>query len=390
MALDGGSGLIFEIRVNRPRQISRPDFLASFEFFIKESVMPFRHKSALLVIAFIFACLGIVSAQSGPDNPASAPAMKNTGIFTGQFKVKGEGTMAGGQVSFYNALIGPPPSPKKYARLPDIIKKIDTDSKFSAEVPAGTYYILAFKRSASGLGLPGKGDLKFRVRDEKGVIKAHIIKEGENIDLGVLEVDPLRKIDRTGTAADLQVTSLEGVITDSDGKPVVNELVYAFQSPKKGERPIFVSERSDNAGKYVLRTTEGSYYLRVRKELGDSGAPAAGQLIDSYGEKEPVHITVKKNEKKTGIDLKVEKFPGKGPFQGKGPKYGKGPKENTVIKPARLGKPPAQGKPSGKGAAPGQNSAPAQDTAPKQNTTPKEDTAPRQDTAPREDTAPRQ
>lgn len=267
---------------------------------------------------FFFLMFGAVPAEA--DNE---PAKEiKTGTITGQFVIKGDGPMSGGQVLFYNASTGPPPSPDKYARISDISKDIGPDGGFRAELPTGKYYMGALKRlSGESFGLPQEGDYHLLSRDKQGRLKEYVVKAGEVLDAGVIAEAVPFKPEVPG--AKKTTTAIEGVVSDMDGKPVQDAVVSAFMNSMMTEKPIFVSDRTDKDGKYVLRIAEGKYYLRVRNNFG-GGPPVPGQIVGYYGEGTPAAVIVKEGEIKSRVDFKVIRFPGRGPFSGAGPGSGQG------------------------------------------------------------------
>lgn len=236
---------------------------------------------------------------------------KKTGTVTGTIMIKGGGPMAWGQIMFYDAA-GPQPQPDKYERIPDISRDIDANGKFKVELTEGKYYMAAIKRlSGERFGPPQEGDYVLIIVDENGKPKEYIIKAGKLLDIGTIsEAAPLtaEKISKR-----IVTTALEGVVTDMDGKPAENAMVVAFVNPDMRGKPLFVSDKTDKNGKYVLRLTAGTYYLRARNAF-TSGPPEPGQIVGYYGEVAPAPVTVKESEIKKGVDFKVILFPGRGPF----------------------------------------------------------------------------
>lgn len=265
---------------------------------------------SLIIIISMFS---IVSAGSERE---AANDIK-TGTVTGRIMIKGAGPMAGGQVMFYDSSAGPPPLPDKYERIPDISRDTDADGRFKVELPPGKYYMGAIKRlSGERIGPPQEGDYVFRNVDEKGNSKEYLIKGGGLIDIGTIsEAVPLKAKDFSKRVV---TTAIEGVIIDMDGKPVDDTVVTAFVKPSMSGKPLFISDKTDKDGKYILRLTEGKYYLRVRNSF-TSGPPVPGQIVGYYGDGTPAPVTVKEGEIKKGIDFKVIRFPGRGPFSGTAP-----------------------------------------------------------------------
>lgn len=236
-----------------------------------------------------------------------------TGVISGQMMLKDGGPMTGGIVSLFNETSGPPPDPERYWRVPDHIVKLDNNGRFTAEVVEGHYYIGAIKRK-DGLvdsGPPQEGDYLFASQDEKATPKSYVVKAGRSVDIGVISgVAPLKASGKPLK----EISAVEGMVADAEGKPVKGALVYAFRTASEVGKPVFISDYKTGAdGKYVLRVAgDIKYYLKVREVYG-GGPPFAGEAIGGYGEKEPIAISVKKGETLKGINIKITKFPGRGP-----------------------------------------------------------------------------
>lgn len=239
----------------------------------------------------------------------------NTGTVIGKAMIKDGQPMANGVVYFFNDASGPPPSDDKYWRVPDEIITTDAAGNFTAKLVEGKYYVGAIKRSksASGqeVGPPQQGDLFLPLHSENGNPKLLIVSTGKTTDLGtVTGAYPFQK--KTPKTKD-GITAIEGKVTDARGKPVEKALVFAFLTPAMVGRPLFVSERTGKDGKYVLRVHQGgSYYLKVRDVYG-GGALKAGDILGSYGQKQPLAVAVKTGSTVKGVDITGIRFPGAGP-----------------------------------------------------------------------------
>jgi hypothetical protein len=250
------------------------------------------------VLLFILVATVPVSIGAQQVIP-KAPLPPRTVTVTGKFVVRDGGSMAGGQVLFFDKQTGPIPDFNKYTRLPDIFGKIDSEGTFSIQIPPGTYYIGAIKRlSGERMGLPETGDYRYLERDASGAARHRTFKDNERIDLGTMEAVRLKKKDLPATAS----TAIEGTVMDIAGKPVDNVLVFAFVNFER--RPLFVSGRTEKDGKYVLRVMEGTYFLRARDAYG-GGSPRMEGLMGIYGEQQPAAVTVKNGEVLKGINIRV-------------------------------------------------------------------------------------
>ncbi len=223
------------------------------------------------------------------------------GNITGKILVKGERPMSGGTVFFFHEASGPPPSATKYWRVPTHAFKIDDKGAFNAMLPVGKYYMGASKKfSGQRIGPPSDGDYFFISQDESGNARLHSVNKNETLNMGsIAEAKPFNR-QMLVTAG---ITSIEGTIYDEKGAPVEGMLVFAFPTPTMVGRPMYVSEKSDRNGKYLLRLAGGgAYYLRARASYG-GGPPAADQAMGFYNEGKA--LNAKDGESRAGIDITV-------------------------------------------------------------------------------------
>lgn len=235
------------------------------------------------------------------------------GEVSGKLLIKGGAPMAGGIVAFFNERSGPPPAQDKYWRVPDEIADIDEDGKiideygnFSLKLLEGKYYMWAIKRiSGENVGPPREGDYFYSLRDEEGKQKSIVVIEGEYVDLGIIAgALPFKSIIAE------KITAIEGVILDMDKKPVGGAIVFAYTAATISAQPLFVSDITDDAGKYILRVHEGGkYYLRVRDVYG-GGPFDGGPLMSGYS---VTAVNVKTREIKKGTDITVIRRLERGP-----------------------------------------------------------------------------
>lgn len=251
--------------------------------------------SLLLAIALIF----LLVPAFADDNP---PDVKS-GTVTGQITSKDKDPLAGGTVFFFYEKAGPPPSATKYWRVPSYSFNLDNQGKFLASLPEGEYYIGASRKfSGERLGPPADGDLFFISQDSEGNPKLHRVSHDKPLDLGIIDDAVPFSSQSLVTEG---ITSIEGTILDVNGDPVEGMLVFAFPTPVMFGRPLFVSERSDRSGKYLLRLhSGGKYFLSSRSDYG-GGPPTANQNMGSYAKGHP--IIMKTGETKGGIDITVTK-----------------------------------------------------------------------------------
>lgn len=256
---------------------------------------------------FLLALLAVLWAGS-----IAFAANAKTGTITGTLQLAQGGPLANGVVLFFNAAGGPPPSHGKYWRVPDGMVNTDAAGKFTAVLPAGTYYLTAVKRAAGRtMGPPQQGDFYLPSLDKEGKPRECTVREGEVATIGtVAGAVPFQPQTNRPAAGG---TAIEGVVSDETGKPAAGVLVFAFASPAMVGTPLFASDKTGPDGRYVLRVDhDGTYFLKIRESYG-GGIPKPGELIGSYGEKDkPVPVTVKSGSSVTGIDIKGHRYTGRG------------------------------------------------------------------------------
>jgi len=232
-------------------------------------------------------------------------------LSTGQLLIQDKIPMVNGVAFLFNKSMGPPPSQDKYWRVPDLISPIDKDGKFSIDVPEGTYYLTAAQKDPNGeLGPPGDSEYYYFHGDGEGNPRPLIVTPGAKLNLGVLTGVIVWTPDMN--KRDKGITTIEGVVADMEGKPVEGALVFAYLSKNITGRPVFISERTDNKGKYRLRVHDGgTFYLKVRSVYG-GGTPEAGEFLNITEDFKPFSVTLKKDQTLQGINLQVKKFPKRG------------------------------------------------------------------------------
>jgi len=229
----------------------------------------------------------------------------STGTITGKWITKDMGPMIGAQVLLFNAASGPAPSSNKHLRIPDAGVAIDSEGGFSAEIPAGKYFLVMRKRAnPESAGPPENGDPQYYARLKNGQPKTFVVKSGKTTNIGTITKFEVFK--REKTIAKEGMTGIEGTVTDDQGLPVVGIRVLAYSSPRVQGRPLYASDETGGDGKYFLNVIQGgSYYLNVRTHYG-GGKPADGEFMGN--EKEPDAVVVEKGKIQKGIDLKVKRL----------------------------------------------------------------------------------
>lgn len=259
------------------------------------------------LLAATLCALVILSAVSfaGADVP-------QPGTLNGQFMVSSDKPMSDGLAYLYNLATGPAPSREKYWRVPDNVTKLDKEGRFTIRLSAGDYCIGAIKRQGTPqIGPPLDGDLFLLILDDKGKPRKYSVKNGENLDIGVISgARPFMPLSNAKG-----ITAIEGTVQDSEGKPVADALVLAFLTPTIIGKPLFVSEKSGKDGKFLLRVHDGgTFYLKLRNSYG-GGPPNTGAVLDGNKEEPMQQVFVKAGQITKDVVIKGKVFPGRGPTE---------------------------------------------------------------------------
>ena len=239
-------------------------------------------KRRVFLTSFVFSLFLILNVVTAQES--------GLGSITGTIVAKGGKSMSGGRVSFFHVAIGPLPFTLEYVRFPDYSAIVTGDGSFSAQLPEGTYYLMAVKKLAREKpGIPEEGDFIYPPLEGK-VQKPYSVKAGETTDIGVIsEAVPLKK-----EWAIKAKTGIEGFVLGMNGEPFEGALVLASDDAAM-DKTLFVSDgRTDKKGEYIVRVPKGGqYYVRVKGQR---------EVI--------VAATVKSGEITTGINVPLKSIPG--------------------------------------------------------------------------------
>lgn len=226
--------------------------------------------------------------------PAVEPRIK-TGLL-GQLTYNGE-PLEGAVITVYTDLT----SQLKGMGL-GMTAPTDGQGIFEAEMPPGTYYLIARKRNSGSFMGP------LRDGDFFGYYAANplLIREGE---LARVAIDMLEVPQKVSTLADslFGETGISGKVVDAEGQPVAGIRVLLYADPMMLNRPLYVSQPSAADGSYLLSfPTGGTYFLAARDALG--GPPVPGQLYGRYLGSRDGSVRLKSGQKLTSIELIVEQM----------------------------------------------------------------------------------
>ena len=216
------------------------------------------------------------------------------------------GPVAGGMIYAFDVKAGPPPSRGGARRLADAIATTDAAGKFSIELPGGSYYISAWKRTSEVPGPPQDGDLHGLSRDEKGAPAVYTVKAGQTLDIGTMRQGTIFRSSTPDVPAD--ATAISGTLRAPDGSPLSGAVVEVYTNPAITGKPVYVSPQSGTDGKYLIRVDrEGTYYVAVRAGYA-GGRPRSGDMYGLYGGENAKPVQVRAHTVTSGIDIQVGAF----------------------------------------------------------------------------------
>lgn len=152
----------------------------------------------------------------------------------------------------------------------------DETGYFEAPLPAGTYYVVIRVRKGGKMAGPLQAGDLFGYLDGNPLV----IKEGELSRAHIPLIEVPAKVEQHADSL-FGDTHITGRILDSQGSPVAGLQVLLYDDQMMLNRPLYVSLKTDQDGRYQLSFPKGGkYYLAARDELG--GTPAPGELYGRY------------------------------------------------------------------------------------------------------------
>jgi hypothetical protein len=70
-----------------------------------------------------------------------------------------------------------------------------------------------------------------------------------------------------------ETSLLKGKVTDFEGKPVENVMIFIYQSANTRKQPDFVSSKSDGEGRFSIALPPGRYWAVARVKKGEAAGP---------------------------------------------------------------------------------------------------------------------
>lgn len=193
--------------------------------------------------------------------------------------------LPGGVVSFFNTGEGVAPLIAGTHRIPDIVGRMNHDGAFSVKLKPGSYYMgaLIIKDSGRGPGPPREGEKYYYARDGKGGLREIAIGSGEEKGIGRVVVAPPETFPEAKN-----LVTIQGRLLKDDGNPFVGGVVLV-KTDMNHQRPDFVSQRTDESGRYEIKLPADTPYFLLGRERS-VGRPVPGSYVGTYGSNTPISL----------------------------------------------------------------------------------------------------
>lgn len=174
----------------------------------------------------------------------------------------------------------------------------DATGLFEAPLPPGKYFLVARKRNGGAFRGP------LQAGDFFGYYPGNPfeVREGQVVDASFAVVKVPEKITRQADTL-FGETSISGRVLDGQGEPVEGVKVMLYGDSMMIQRPQYVSQPTDDRGRFVLSFPRGGrYWLVARDSLG--GQPLPGQFYGSYIGSPDGSLRVGNGKKLKGVVIK--------------------------------------------------------------------------------------
>ncbi len=258
---------------------------------------------SLIALLLLPACSATPVITAGGDKIIShmIDGQGRTGI-SGQVRLKTDASpLAGAYINIYPDSISNLLGPSQFISAPTA-----ADGSYSIDLPPGTYYVVARKRSSEQASGPlTTGDY---YSEHQRIIAR--VAEGKLTQVGLemarLKAPMFFKKDLVETRTD---TGIRGVLIDTQGKPVPGGFAIAYTDDNLQRLPDFASTLTNQKGEFTLYLPRGgSYYLAARIHAWDM--PREGELYGKHGGENPLAMKIKDNSFIEGITIEMAPFSG--------------------------------------------------------------------------------
>lgn len=223
-------------------------------------------------------------------------------LFSGEdfVYVKGQVTYEGtlkGTISFFSKNFGNIPDPVYYMRVPDYVFELKSDGAFEGSVKPGVYYVGIIINETGKKGPLKIGDKFYFLKKDNKILEFDFTNL-KNYDFKNVEIFPeiLKELKFK--------TGIKGRVVDENNNPVSNVYVFAFLEGKDSKKPAYISEPTDDNGRFFLRLGSGGRYILKARNVIDGGAPKKGYITGVYGQNDnPKVIEIKDGDVINNIEI---------------------------------------------------------------------------------------
>ncbi|HEY5672777.1 MAG TPA: hypothetical protein VIR78_03650 [Malonomonas sp.] len=255
-----------------------------------------RYLISVLLLGALLACTPMAKNQTAYTDGAG-----RSGVFGKTLLQKDGQPLSGAYVNIY-----PSHAPNLLGPSTYISSATGADGNYSIDVPPGSYYIVARKRS-SGLATGAISPGDYFSEDARKLIE---IKAGKlaKVDLPLVYMGaPMFFKQGTGALATEQ--GVRGVLIDAAGKPQAGAFAIAYTSSDIKRLPDFASSLTNEKGEFTLYLPKaGEYYLAARLHAWDM--PRTGEPYGKYDGDVITPIKVAEKEFVEGIKMVLLPFEG--------------------------------------------------------------------------------
>ena len=240
----------------------------------------FRNCRFYLAAVFI-----MLAAASAAAAVAQGPfVIGNYGSISGQILIDGKEPMPGGLAGFFHADSPLPPKSARMHRIPDRVATVDQQGGFTANLPAGRYYLgVIIRDDPEKTGPPGPEEKSFAAVDEEGGRRIFQITGGGSVrNLGPITVSFLEPV-----RPPAEMLTIRGRVINKDGQPFVGASILVRRHPE-AKRPVLIAGQNGKDGQFELQLPPGGPYYLIAKEVPGSGRPQIGRHVGAYTGAEPI------------------------------------------------------------------------------------------------------
>lgn len=174
------------------------------------------------------------------------------------------------------------------------------DGVFEAELPPGTYYLVARQHKAGVFNGP------LRAGDFFGYFPGNPvhIKQNELVRASIGTVEVPEMTSALGGKL-FGKTRVSGQVVDSQGRGVAGVQVMLYEDPAMSARPLHISSPTAVDGKFSLAFPKGGvFWISARSRLG--GRPMPGEFYGSYSGSPDGSIKIATDQVVDNVKLQVE------------------------------------------------------------------------------------